>query len=320
MPTEYVQVRAAPFDLRILIYRILKQLVIIGLVALAVKLTLLDTVLVRTNQMEPSIANGDRVLLWRAAYAAPLKWFVNPRRHAPVVFRHICGDAGSGCLRIAGKPGDVVSISNAVLSVLNEPTVPHLGRPDSSAESLPPEYSPRDWLEPYYIPRPGERLRLDTLALRDFIFAWAIIRQENPAGSFILQPWLHINDSLAKDYFITDFSLYRGPFNAVPQDLSSQWFFWDRLLIYLQAAHQGKKVELKLSIMTKGTAVVEYRVKEPYYFLIADNWREGFDSRYFGPVGEHRMLGTVVCALWSFEPGRRFPFGLRGRRICRIIH
>jgi len=53
---------AAPLDGRIIAYRIVKFAVIVLLCAGAVKLFVLDTVLVRTDQMEPALADGDRVL------------------------------------------------------------------------------------------------------------------------------------------------------------------------------------------------------------------------------------------------------------------
>jgi signal peptidase I len=318
MPTEHVQLQRTPVDMRIIVYRTMKQLLVILATGIAVKLFIADSVLIKTNQMSPAIINGDRVLVWKACCASPLKFLLPLRRHTTVIFNHTHGMPGHGCLRIAGKHGDVISISNGSLSVLNEPRVTPLGNMDS-ASSLPAEYSPRDWFDPYTVPKPGEVLNLDTLPLRELLFAWAVIRQENPVGKYTLQSWLHVNDSLISDYYITDFSLYRGPLNAVPLDLSAQWFFWDKLLNYIQAANPDKKIELKLSILRKGSTVMNYRVKKSCFFLIADSWREGFDSRYLGPVSESSVKGSVACVLWSFDPTKKFPLGFRIERTCRIV-
>ncbi len=319
MAAEQLQHQKSPVDLRIVVYRFVKQIAVLALCGLAVKLTLLDTVAIRTDQMMPTLGDGDRALFSRTAYAAPLSWFARSRRHAPVVFRHPQDGDGMGCLRIAGLPGDIVSISNGSLSVLNEPLVPHLGK-DDSTETLPADYSPRDWLDPFYLPKPGDTFRLDTLALRDFIFLWAVIRQENPSAKYALQPWLHIDDSLFNDYFITEFSLYQGPFSAIPDELANRWFFWNRLQQYLADAMPEKEVRLTFSVLRGGSAVTSYRVRRPYYFLVADNWRDGFDSRYFGPIARPLIKGTVVCILWSIDPERGILSGIRGERTCRMVH
>ncbi|MBD3392874.1 MAG: signal peptidase I [Chitinivibrionales bacterium] len=309
----------APLDFRLMAYRVVKLLLIAVLAGVAVKWALFDTVLITTDQMMPALLPGDRVLLSRAACAPPLQWFVRLSRRTPVVFRHPRNDTDLGCLRIAGIPGDIVSISNGIVSILNEPTEKLVGKEDS-ADVLPPGYSPRDWIDPFRLPVPGDTYALDTLTLRDFIFLWAVIQQENSPRKYILQPWIQVDDSIVADYFISDFSLYKGPLGEVPAHLANQWFFWDRLEEYLAAVLTGNSVSLGFSLTRDGSAVDTYRVKESYYFLVADNWRDGFDSRYTGPVGGHLFKGAVVCVAWSFTPGRRFLSGLRAGRLCRIVN
>jgi hypothetical protein len=213
----------------------------------------------------------------------------------------------------------VVSISDGFLSVLSNPSVAQLGL-ESPDGSLPPQYSPRDWMEPYRLPRAGETFRFDTLTMRDLFFLWNIIKYENPPDRFVLRPWIQINDSIKSDFFIQDFSLFKGPFNSIPPGLADQWFFWDRLREYARVRMPDKTVEVGFAILRQGTAIVEYTVKHGCTFCIADSWRDGFDSRYFGPVGVHRISGAAACVLWSFDQSRRFPFGLRNERLCRIAH
>jgi signal peptidase I len=317
MPANPVSHRT-PADIRITVYRVVGYITTIAILGLAVKLYLLDSVRIETNQMSPALYNGDRVLVWKAHHAPPFSWFISHSRHSPVIFARSNKTREFGCLRIAGKAGDEVSIADGRLSLLNKPLVAPLGTQDASG-TIPPDYGPRDWLEPYTIPERGDEFILDTMSLRDFIFAWAVIHQENPDGKYALKPWLQINDSVIQDFYVTDFSLYRGPLDAIPPELSSQWFFWSNLLNYIQATHADEKISLEMSIVVNGSPKMRYTVMEHYYFLIADNWTDGFDSRYTGPVGYKSVKGRVLCVMWSFDPGKKKLSGFRPERICRII-
>ena len=64
--------------------------------------------------------------------------------------------------------------------------------------------------------------------------------------------------------------------------------------------------------------MTHYRVKKSFIFLLADDWRKGFDSRYFGPVPVSSIKGRPVCVLWSWAHGEGGGF-LRINRTMKIV-
>jgi signal peptidase I len=307
-----------PLDGRIVAYRFVRLVVLAALCGLAIKYALLDTVLVRTDHMAPSILAGDRIVVIKTHGPLPIKWVWKLRRGRTVVFRQPFRDNALGCLRIAATAGDVVDLRDGVLSLADSPSVRLASKPDT-CPSLPADYSPRDFFAELRLPRAGDAYRLDSLNTRDMLFAWSMIQQENPNGGYVFKPWLAINDTVNNDYFVTDFSLYKGPFKAIPEELTRDWFFWDRLREYLRLTLTSSQVSIRFSILQGESALQSYRVHQSYYFLIADNWHDGLDSRYFGPVAENAIDGRVAGVLWSFDQQKGVPFGMRPSRICKIV-
>ncbi len=306
------------FDLRMAIYRSIKQLLGIVLFGLIIKFAFCDTFLIKSDQMEPVIQNGDRVILSRTPTTVPLKW-ISPLTHSDlIIFNYPHHSKKPGNLRIAGKPGDNVIIQEGILSILNKPGLSFVHK-HSEEETLPKEYSPRDNMGHYRIPKKGESIALDTLSIRDFIFLYSMILQENPKKHYTFQPRLFIDDSLSNEYFIKDFPLYAGSFNAIPDSLFTNWFFWDRLKAYLIASNNDNKMRIAFSILDDEVPIVNYTIRKSFYFLISDSWCTGYDSRYWGPVAATAIEGKIVGILWSFAPDASGIKSLRGRRICKII-
>jgi signal peptidase I len=314
---EPIQNYPAPVDARIVIYRCFKIVILVALGGLALKLLLADTVLIRTDQMQPTLLPGDRVLISKIAAIPPLGWIFRPQRGTTVVFSHPHFAQRGGCLRIAATPGDIVALSAGAFSLVNRPSAAFTH--SACGPSLPPDYSPRDAMVPFRIPAVGDQFSLDTLSLRDFIFISAMIRQENPKKQYRIQPMLYIDDSLQTGFDILEFALYSGRIDSIPEDFSWEWFFWDRLQAYLQATIPDKHIVLTLLLREDQSMVAKYTVSQPFYFLLADEWCKGFDSRFIGPVSGRMMRGTVKAVLWSFSPGRSMLSGMRGGRLCKIV-
>jgi signal peptidase I len=91
------------------------------LLALLVRLVLVEPCLVPTGSMAPSLVPGDHLLVWKPAYGLRLPWFgrtvlerPGPRRGDVVVFK----DPRAGELmvkRVVGVAGDVVELREQVL-------------------------------------------------------------------------------------------------------------------------------------------------------------------------------------------------------------
>ncbi len=306
---------APPADVRVALYRAAKVAVIVLVCAAAVKFLALDTVVVRTDQMGPTLLQGDRALVFRLSSVWPLsEWFV-PGRKSPIVFDNPAAEGKPSCLRVAAVSGDSIAISHGSLLILdkNESAV---GARVLGEDILPPEYSPRDSASPYRLPGKGTRVALDSLPLRDFFFAASLIRQEHPRERVRIVPSLFINGSPADSMRTTDFYLYKGRIDSVPAQFEFDWFFWDRLRDYLIHSQQGKEVLLAFSLLKSETAMDRYTFTKSCIFLLADDWQKGFDSRYFGPVVASCVKGRIVGVLWSVGGGGS---GIPRPRIGRLF-
>jgi signal peptidase I len=308
-----------PVDFRIVVYRFVKQLVIILAIFFAIKLTLFDIVDIHTTQMSPVLVPGDVVLAFCAPFAGPFSRMLHLKRGTAVVFTHAVFSGKAGCQRIAGLPGDIVSVDSGVFSISNYPN--YTVRSDTtSGNILPPNFSPRDFMAPFAVPKAGDEYLLDTLTLRDFAFVASAISQENPKKKYSVRAELLVDQTHVSDYYLKDFALYRGFFDSIPAPFYYDWFFWDRLNAYLNETFPGKTVRLRVSLFESAYRMSLYKMKEPSAFLLSDHWDGGFDSRYFGPVRLKAVKGQIMCVLWSASAeNSKFPF-VNFNRLFKIVH
>jgi signal peptidase I len=307
-----------PADGRIMAYRAAKWLAAVVCVVFIVKVFLADTILIRTDQMAPALCDGDRVVVLRL-FAGPLLFglFVPPRK-SPVIVEKGRLLAFPACLRVAGRPGDSVVVSRGRLTVLGKPSVTFASKAPYE-DLLPPDYSPRDSMPLYVVPKKGVTVVLDSLPARDFFFAASLIRQENPRHRYSVKPELFIDGAAAGPNVLSDFYLYKGRIDSVPAAHEYDWFFWARAKDYLVNSLPGKEVYLTFSLLENGAKLYRYAFSKSCIFLLADDWQKGFDSRFFGPVISSSVKGRVFCVLWSFgkDPGGKTRF--RIGRLLKII-
>jgi hypothetical protein len=187
-----------------------------------------------------------------------------------------------------------------------------------AANTLLPEFTPRDSMECYCIPHPGDSIDLDSLSLRDFFFAAAMIKQEERKKKISVKADLSFDGKNANNVPMTNFTLYKGTLDTVPERYGYNWFFWDRLREYWIRAAEGKRCRLRLELYKERERITKYVLQKSFIFLLADDWQKGFDSRYFGPVAVGSVKGSVVCVLWSIGPGGLFG-SFRTDRIMKIV-
>lgn len=307
-----------PIDGRIIAYRTVKWVVLVLLAISLVKFFILDIVLIRTDQMSPTLLDGDRVLVLRLASAWPLSLLNLHGRKSPVIIENKRLFDVPACLRIAARSGDSVCVSGGRLVVLNKPSVTFSSKA-AYEELLPPDYSPRDSMGTYVLPRRGTTAILDSLSARDFFFAASLIRQENPKRSFSVKPELSIDGAAAGSFFLSGFYLYKGSIDSVPAQHEFDWFFWDRVRDYCVNSLPGKDVTLSFSLSKDGSKLYRYTFSKSCIFLCADDWQKGFDSRFFGPVLSSSVKGRVVCVLWSFGKDPEGKTHFRIGRLFKII-
>jgi hypothetical protein len=305
-------------DARIAVYRFVKYIVLVSLCAVFVKTVLLDTIVIDTDQMAPTLLAGDRALVFRAPVVRPMFGLPAVARGMPVVAMHPLLQKKLACLRVAAVGGDSIFIGGGVLQIVNCPGR-FFGGAVRPADVLLPEFAPRDSMKAYRLPRKGDAINLDSLPLRDFFFAAAMIRQERPRAAFEIKTVLTIDGKNADDIPMTNFSLFKGTVAAVPEKYQWDWFFWDRLRSYWTRAETGKKVALSFELYDNTGRLSKFVFRESFIFLIADDWEKGYDSRYFGPVAASSVKGSIVSVLWSITPHEGLFGPLRTDRIIKIV-
>lgn len=306
---------AAGIDLRVTVYHMVRIIIIAAILAFLVKATLIDTVRMSGSQMSPSIINGDRLLTLRTPYIPVFRRLFTPPYDKALVFRNA---EGLNILRVAAASGDSLSLDSG--TVFAQVPLPVINSFQLSKDDLvPEEYAPRDFFSTYHLPGKGTNLIINRLSLRDLFFTVDIIRQEHTDDTVTIKPYLLLDDSVHSNYELTDFMFYKGLLDSVPDTLKSNWFFWNRLEEYLYQKYSDRKVTLYFTVLLNNLEIEEYRVKDDYYFLIADNRRSGLDSRYTGPVRKSRCFGRVAMVLWSHGKSEDNKWHFRFNRMGRFI-
>jgi len=303
-------------DSRIILYKVIRQFVLIVLVALLFKSCIVDSVGIRGNQMVPTLLNGDQTLVSKFTNLPFIRKLIKPSIGKPVIYYNVLNRKERFCMRIAGIAGDTIAIDSGVVYNSRKGTIALKGREKASVV-LPANFSPRDFYNNYRIPSRGDIVYPDSLTLRDFFSAVAVIRQENPKSRITVDQHLYIDDTLANDYFIKEFSLYKGTLDTLPAKYDFDWFFWDRLAQYINVTAEDYAVDLRFTVNIDSVPVSKYVVKENYVFMLADNWSDGLDSRYSGPVMRKTIIGNVFFIIWSRKMAEGG--GINFKRIGRII-
>ncbi|NLD92013.1 MAG: signal peptidase I [Fibrobacter sp.] len=304
------------YDSRIILYKMIRQLVLIVLVALLIKSCLVDSIAIRGNQMAPTLLNGDQTLVNKFTSLPFVRNVFASSIGKPVIFYNAINRKERFCMRVAGIAGDTIAIDSGIVYNSKTGIVTLRGREKTSVV-LPANFSSRDFYGEYRIPSRGDVLYLDSLTLRDFFSAVSVIRQENTKSRITIDQDLYIDDTLSNDYFIKEFSLYKGTLDTLPSEYDFNWFFWDRLAQYINVTAEDYSVEIRFTVNIDSVPVSKYVVKEDYVFMLTDNWSDGLDSRYTGPVMRKTIIGNVFFIIWSSNVAEGG--GVNFKRIGRII-
>ena len=262
---------------------------------LLIKAFIIDSVVIEGNQMSPALLKGDRIAYFKTPYAIP-GFSPLPRRGTPVLFRSPT-DNQPNVLRISSFSGDTVAIDSGVLYTNTTPFEFSSVKEDVV---IPPSYSPRDFFESYSIPGPGDSITLSSLSTRDYLFSFSILLQEYPEKNIELNATVFSGDSAIDNYYVEDFTLYSGPLDQIPEHLKHDPVFWQRLESHLEQ-DSSKQLRVEFSALKDDNEIDLFTVNGNYVFLIADNWLEGLDSRYFGPVNSSLIFGRPFGVLWSHQ-------------------
>lgn len=308
-----------PLDSRICIYNIAKFFIFVIIISFFIKFFLFDTFLIDTDQMEPAIKKGDRVIVLKLFTIWPFSNMSFSLRNSPVIFKNpFDTKTKNSCLRISAISGDTVVVSNGQCIVKNKKGIVFKSKSNIN-KILPADYSPKDSIGIYVLPKKKEKISLDSLPLLNFFFTASLIKQENPNKNIKIKPILLINGEPYDTIFLNDFYLYKGRLDSIPESFNNNWFFWNRLNKYLTEKYKDKDVYLNFRLLINNKIILEYKLQNSCIFLIADNWQKGFDSRYFGPVLSSCVKGRIFCALWSIGNNETEKKHFRFNRILKII-
>ncbi len=255
--------------------------------AIVLRIAVVEALRIPTRSMEETLVPGDVVLVNKAIYGARtpdtlpftriplpsfrLPGFSTPRRGDVIVF-DFPGDPaelhGTRPLRLVKRcvavPGDTVRVEGGTVTCngAGVPAVPAGERQPSPATQEPPAGA---GFGPVIVPSKGDRIALN------------------------------------------------GPEAA----------FW-RTLVSREGHAVG--VNQKGETVIDGVPRAAYRVEQDYYFVLGDNRAESLDSRSWGLVPADRIVGKAVMVYWSVsgpasrgpEDPRGFP-GIRWNRIGTLV-
>jgi len=304
-------------DLRLAFYGGIKQFVIILAIGFALKLFMFDALKVNGSQMEPAVKPGDRILIFKTPYIVPFLKNISGGRGKPMVIS-LAEKGTNTVIRIAAVSGDTVSIDNGKF-YRNGAAVENFAKDTEKYGVIPGGYSQSDFMGKVRVPAPRDSINFRTLNMHDFIFAYSVFRQETPGAR--LKTHIIAGDTAQSDFLIKDFSLYRGKLDSIPEELHTDWFFWDRLQSYLSmtAEPDGKKPQLAFSVLKNGKEVNGFRVKGRYVFVLGDNWSGAKDSRHFGPLPRANIKGRPFMTLWGSDIDDNGKNRLNWGRIVRFV-
>lgn len=265
------------------VYRILIFTVILFFLTVALHKTVVST-----------IANKDGLFLEKSGYilnkTAWKKPFCNifTREIPSKIAYEYDGKILSGIL--SAKSGDTVSVTGGMFYI-NKEFIPEYSFETDAAISA--EFSPRDNLPPFEIPKIGDKIVYAKDDIAAACFLYGIMRQIEDVKLNII---LSVNEENKNNFFINDFTLYKGMFADIPDDLKSSKYFWNAFLLWY-GENISSGAQLKAEILNSdGNVISGWQVRENYYFITVPH-RNGFDSRYTGAIAESKIIGTIGLKL-----------------------
>ena len=131
-------------------------------------------------------------------------------------------------------------------------------------------------------------------------------RQPKPAGQS--DPNIFPRGNGNKDYY--------GPVR-IPARGDTLSAVTERDVLWYVAKMDGHQLHVQGSrLILDGEPIAYYQVEQDYYFMMGDNRDQSFDSRFWGFVPHHYILGEALYVYFSINM-KRFPF-VTWERIKRI--
>ncbi len=223
---------------------------------------LVKTYKVPTGAMEKTILIGDFLLAEQSLYKIRKK----PAKNDIIVFTYFGPKKKNFIKRIVALSGDSVMITGKSLYVNGQSIDPPAAAQfihDGKTSPFPDIFYAK-------VPKKGDRLILTDLTEKDGLFAFHLIKQENPKRE--VGHFFHVHRN--------------GEFiNKIPLMSIDSWVYLEsqKSAILLKLADEYKTDSISLSeiITIDGKPQSEYTVQYNNYFVLGDNRDNSFDSRYY---------------------------------------
>jgi hypothetical protein len=224
-----------------------------------------------------------RYILKKLAYKKPFCNIFSPKISSKVAYEYD-GNMLAGIL--SAKSGDTVFIKNGSF-YLNGEIISEYSFETEAA--IPAKFSPRDNILSFEIPKIGDRFVYTKDDIAAACFLYGIMKQ---VENITLEVTFFVNGEEKSDFFIDDFTLYKGMFVDIGDEMKASVYFWNAFLSWYKA-NVSQNATLTAEIRNfDGNVISGWQVRENYYFIIVPH-RNGFDSRYAGAIAESKIAGEI---------------------------
>ncbi len=290
-------------------------LVIAILAGLIFRYVFFTPFMVVDESMYPTLQSGDHILTNRfVKLVKGESW--QPKKGDLITFKHPQNELALEIKRIAAQSGDTIEIKKGIVHV-NGAKADFLPQRANEESLETPFLDPRLEFESYVIPKPGDTVYLENLGVREFQFALELLKQENPTAQYQLDCTLMLNEKAIPDSSI-------GPFFKLDLDSakgfeldSLNWIDLANLETQLSNRYPTDNISFKHSLYHRGELMEFFVVQKNNYFVIGDNWRTSFDSRYWGVLSSEKLFSKPFIIFWSRNPHKWYK--VHFKRLLKIV-
>lgn len=237
---------------------------------------LVHTYTIPSKSMLNTLLVGDMIVSNSSAYGSS----ENIKIGDIAIFRNIVDDDLEYVKRVLAAPGDLVSVDSTDLYRNGELVEMLPPAPEDTVRSPSLRYS-------FRVPAGGDTLSVDTLTHGEFLFHAHLISQELRRHTVTAHLYLSGDDRFLETVDLdTVTNLYK--LEEIVRERSEKYNYLKRLT-------------WKPYLFIDGEQKSRYIYREDSFFLVGDNRRNSYDSRFFGPVSSASILSRVEMVLLSFS-------------------
>jgi len=301
------------------IYREIKSWVIVIIIALLLKVTIIEAYIVPTGSMENTIMTGDFLIGNRFVYGMRtpdwigipytdkgfnipyirLPKFKEPSPGEVIIFKYPHDVFHKYVKRCIAGPGDSIEIINRELFVNGESvplskngkfTGPLLDKKHGQPDLFLPEHGNKDFFKKVQIPAKGDTILINKDT--NWHYLLPIILYDGHSAKLK-------NNFNEYDFTTIDPNdLYRRKGN---RNVYDEYFPSGNLLNPWMSSIDGSHFQF-LEIDGKPISEIDYYVVEQdYYWALGDNRDNSLDSRYWGFIPENYILGEALFVYFSLN-------------------